>query len=67
LGQALNVRNREPTWASDPRAFVLYAHTGTDSTSRLIKYQDTEVTGLPLTPDGSDVQIAVDAGGWFVL
>jgi hypothetical protein len=25
------------------------------------------VTGLPLTPDGSDVQIMVDAGGWFVL
>ena len=48
-------------------AIVLYVHTGTDSTSRLIMYQDTGVTGLPLTPDGSDVQITVDAGGWFVL
>ena len=48
-------------------AIVLYVHTGTDSTSRLIMYQDTGVTGLPLTPDGSDVQITVDAAGWFVL
>ena len=48
-------------------AIVLYVHTGTESTSRLIMYQDTGVTGLPLTPDGSDVQITVDAGGWFVL
>jgi hypothetical protein len=48
-------------------AIVLYVHTGTDSTSRLIMYQDTGVTGLPLTPDGSDVQIVVDAAGWFIL
>ena len=48
-------------------AIVLYVHTGTESTSRLVMYQDTGVTGLPLTPDGSDVQITVDAGGWFVL
>ena len=48
-------------------AIVLYVHTGTDSTSRLIMYQDTGVTGLPLTPDGSDLQITVDAAGWFVL
>jgi hypothetical protein len=48
-------------------AIVLYVHTGTDSTWRLIMYQDTGVTGLPLTPDGSDVQITVDAAGWFVL
>ena len=48
-------------------AIVLYVHTGTESSSRLIMFQDTGVTGLPLTPDGSDVQITVDAGGWFVL
>lgn len=48
-------------------AIVLYVHTGTDSTSRLIMYQDTGVTGLPLTTDGSDVQITVDAAGWFKL
>src|SRR4029078_3015039 len=48
-------------------AIVLYIHTGTAGTSHLIMFQDTGVTGLPLTPDGSDVQITVDAAGWFVL
>lgn len=48
-------------------ALLMFVDTGTPSTSRLILYQDTGVTGLPLTPDGSDVQIIVDAGGWFIL
>jgi hypothetical protein len=48
-------------------AIVLYHDTGTAGTSELIMYQDTGVTGLPLTPDGSDVQIVVDAAGWFQL
>src|SRR4029079_8587974 len=48
-------------------AIVLYIDTGTAGTSRLIMFQDTGVTGLPLTPDGSDVQITVDAAGWFIL
>jgi len=29
--------------------------------------QDTGVTGLPLKPDGSDVQINVDTAGLFIL
>src|SRR4051794_11542279 len=48
-------------------AIVLYIDTGTAGSSRLIMFQDTGVTGLPLTPDGSDVQINVDAAGWFIL
>jgi len=44
---------------------VLYADDGTGT--YLIMYQDTGVTGLPLTPDGSDVQVVVDAAGWFAL
>jgi len=27
--------------------------------------QDRDVTGLPLTANGGDVQITVDNGGWF--
>jgi hypothetical protein len=48
-------------------SIVLYIDTGRAGTSRLIMYPDSGVTGLPLTPDGSDVQITVDTGGWFVL
>lgn len=46
-------------------ALILYADDGTNT--YLIMYQDTGVTGLPLTPDGSDLQILVDPAGWFVL
>ncbi len=46
-------------------ALLLYADDGTST--YLIMYQDSGVTGLPLTPDGSDVQVLVDAAGWFVL
>jgi hypothetical protein len=48
-------------------AIVLYIDTGTAGSSRLIMFQDTGVTGLPLTPEGSDVQINVNAAGWFSL
>ena len=53
------------TWPSvtgDPsEAIVLYQHTGTESTSRLIAYIDT-ATGLPVTPNGGDIQVQWDAG-----
>ncbi|MFF6951831.1 hypothetical protein ACFZAD_24630 [Streptomyces iakyrus] len=38
-------------------ALVLYKDTGTASTSRLIAYIDT-ATGLPITPNGGDINIA---------
>jgi hypothetical protein len=48
-------------------AIVLYLHTGTESTSKLIAFFDTGITGMPLTPDGNNVQVTVDAAGWFTL
>lgn len=40
---------------------ILYADTGTDSTSRLIGIIDT-ATGLPVTPNGGDITISWDTG-----
>ena len=46
----------------DPsEAIVIYKHTGTESTSRLIAYIDT-ATGLPVTPNGGNIVIAWDNG-----
>lgn len=46
----------------DPsEAIVLYKHTGTESTSRLICYIDS-ATGLPVTPNGGDIIIQFDNG-----
>lgn len=43
----------------DPcEALVIYQHTGTESTSRLIAYID----GITVTPNGGDITIAWDSG-----
>lgn len=47
--------------ASD--ALIIFQHTGTDSTARLIAYIDTPTSGLPFTPAaGQTVNIAWDNG-----
>lgn len=43
-------------------ALVLYKHTGTESTSRLIAYIDTASSGLPVTPNGGDITVIWDNG-----
>lgn len=46
----------------DPsEAIIIYQHTGTESTSRLIAYIDT-ATGLPVTPNGGDITVQWDNG-----
>lgn len=49
-------------------AIVVYKHTGSDATARLIAWLDTQ-TGLPFTPNGGDVtyQIPNDANRLFKL
>jgi hypothetical protein len=42
-------------------ALVIYKHTGTESTSRLIAYIDN-ATGLPVTPTGGDITVSWDNG-----
>lgn len=42
-------------------AIIIYKHTGSDATARLIAYIDT-ATGLPLTPNGGDVTVQWDSG-----
>ena len=48
-------------------ALILYVDTGTAATSRLIAFYDTGVTGLPVTPNSGDINVTVNASGWFAL
>ncbi len=48
-------------------ALILYIDTGSSATSRLVAYIDTGVTGLPVTPNGGDINVTVNASGWFAL
>lgn len=42
-------------------ALVIYKHTGTETTSRLIAYIDV-AAGLPITPNGGDISLTWDSG-----
>lgn len=44
---------------------LLYEHTGTASTSPLIALYDTFTSGMPVTPNGGDILVTVNASGWF--
>lgn len=56
-----------PSVTGDPsEAMIMYQDTTVEGTSRLIMYIDT-ATGLPVTPDGTNINISLDANGWFKL
>lgn len=57
-----------PSVAAGPSTayIVLYKNTGTAGTSRLIAHIDT-ASGLPVTPDGTNINVNVNAAGWFSL
>lgn len=48
-------------------AIVIYVDTGSAATSRLVAYIDTGATGLPVTPNGGDININWNASGIFRL
>jgi hypothetical protein len=41
-------------------AVLIYIDTGTPGTSRLVAYLDTDVGGLPVTPNGGDIIVTWD-------
>jgi hypothetical protein len=43
------------TAASASKALVVFQHTGSDATARVIAYVDTPISGLPFTPAASQV------------
>lgn len=43
-------------------AIVIFIDTGNDSTSRLVFYDDTSITGAPVTPSGGDISVVWDNG-----
>jgi hypothetical protein len=49
-------------------ALIIYRHnSGANTTWRLVCYLDTNVTGLPVTPNGGDIVVAWNASGIFTL
>jgi hypothetical protein len=48
-------------------AIYLWLDTGTPSTSRLVAFMDTGVTGLPVTPNGGDIVVTWNVAGIIQL
>lgn len=55
------------TLGTSCEALVIYCDTGTASTSPLIAYLDTGVSGLPVTPNGGDISVIWNGAGIFAL
>ena len=59
------------TWTAvtgdQSEAVIFYIDTGVAGTSRLVVFLDTGITGLPVTPNGGDINFNVDAAGVFTL
>jgi hypothetical protein len=59
---AADVTFTAPT-GNSVEALIIYKDTGTASTSRLLLYLESDkVTGLPFTPNGTDVTLTWDNG-----
>lgn len=52
---------------STVEALIIYIDTGSAATSPLVAYIDTSVTGLPVTPNGGNIDITWNASGIFAL
>ncbi len=49
-------------------AIALFIDTGSPTTSPLVCFKDTGITGLPITtPSGASYNLIADPAGWFVL
>lgn len=57
------------TWTAvtgdQSEAIVLWDDTITND--RLCAFYDTGMTGMPVTPNGGDINVTVNASGWFAL
>jgi hypothetical protein len=53
--------------ANDAEALLFWIDTGNTETSHLVAWMDTNVTGLPITPDGSNIDITWSTSGIFKL
>jgi hypothetical protein len=51
----------------DAEALLIWIDTGQANTSRLVAWMDTNIDGLPITPDGSNVNITWSTSGIFKL
>ena len=63
------------TWSSvtgdQSENIIIYNHDGNgaaaDSARQLVIFYDTGMTGMPVTPNGGNINVTVNGSGWFAL
>lgn len=61
----------DPTFTSlsgdQVESLIVFKDTGTEATSILLAFYDVFTSGMPLTPNGGNVQVVVNASGWWQI
>ena len=57
----------ESVSGASAEALLIWIDTGDANTSHLVAWMDTNIDGLPITPDGSNVDITWSTSGIFKL
>jgi hypothetical protein len=61
-----NVTFTAVTTPTSIEAFAIYrANSGANTTWRLVLYENSQVTGLPVTPNGGDITVSWSTSGIF--
>lgn len=57
------------TWSTvtGDQSEIVILWDDTLTNDRLIAYYDTSMTGMPVTPNGGDINVTVNGSGWFSL
>ena len=68
-GSTVTYDTADPTFSAASgdvcEELLIYEHTGVEGTSLLIVSYDTFASGMPVTPNGGDIIVTVNASGWF--
>lgn len=63
-----NVTFTAVTTPTSIEAFAIYRNnSGANTTWRLVLYENTSVTGLPVTPNGGDITVSWNASGILLI
>lgn len=57
------------TWTAvtGDQSEAIILHDDTVTNGRLMAFYDTGMTGMPVTPSGGNINVTVNASGWFAL
>jgi len=57
------------TWSTvtGDQSEIIILWDDTLTNDRLVSYMDTGITGMPVTPNGGNINVTVNGSGWFAI